>query len=65
MSGGQQQHVAIARALIHEPEIILAEEPIASLDPRNTQAVMDARLWHSLIKMACIALAIVLSSISA
>ena len=41
LSGGQQQRAAIARALVQQAEIILADEPIASLDPEASVRVME------------------------
>ena len=41
LSGGQQQRVAIARALMQSPDVILADEPIASLDPELSRSILD------------------------
>ena len=44
LSAGQQQRVAVARALIPEPEIVVADEPIAEVDTENADVILEA-LW--------------------
>ena len=61
LSGGQKQRVAIARALAQRPRVLLADEPVASLDPEASEEIM--RLLQNLARSAKLAVLCVLHQI--
>jgi putative ABC transport system ATP-binding protein len=48
LSGGQQQRVALARALVHDPKLVICDEPTAALDHKTGDAVMNLLAKHAL-----------------
>jgi len=51
LSGGEQQRVSIARAILNEPELIIADEPTGNLDPETTEKILN--LIHNLCEDGC------------
>lgn len=51
LSGGEQQRLAIARALVNRPRLILADEPTGNLDPKTAEDIME--IFHRITKTGC------------
>lgn len=54
LSGGEQQRIAIARAIVHRPQIILADEPTANLDRRNAARILETILAFHRVGVTCL-----------
>ena len=56
LSGGEQQRIAVARAMVNDPQVILADEPTGNLDTANSKQVMDLMLSMTEIRKATLCL---------